>query len=129
MKPPDNTRLYESDLATFWFDENYILCAIAKKTHRTVDKQKKTYELIRQISDNKKVCILSDATSVSPLDKETREYVALEIPTIFKAMAIISASALGRTIANIFLTLKRQPVPIKMFANEKDAKEWLKQYL
>ena len=129
MNLPDNTELFEGELATFWFDENGILCALAKNTPRSIEKQKKNYAFIRQITGNKKVCLLSDTTSSSPQDKETRDYAASELPNVFKAMAVISKSAAGLFIANIFVALKHQPIPIKMFADENQAKEWLKEYL
>jgi len=129
MRPPPNTEVFETELATIWFDENGILCSISKKTNRTLDKQKKTLELIKRISGNKKVCVLSEITNIPPQDHETRNYVASESPTMFKAMAFVSNSFLSRTIIKIFLALKGQPIPIKMFGDENEAKEWLKQYL
>ena len=73
--------------------------------------------------------MLSDATSSSPQDREVRDYIAAEMPNIFKAMAVVSTSVVGKFIVNLFLVIKKQPVPIKMFSNESDAKEWLKNYL
>jgi hypothetical protein len=131
IKLPESgsTKIFEGELATLWFDENGILCALAKSVPRTLEKQKENYTFIRQITGNKKVCLLSDTTSSRPQDKETRDYMARELPNVFKAMAVISESVTGIFITNVFLTLKRQPIPIKIFSDEKKAKEWLKQYL
>jgi hypothetical protein len=129
MKPSTNTKIFEGELATFWLDEHGILCALSKNTLRTLEKQKKNYEFIKEIVGNKKVCLLSDTTSSSPQDRKTREYSAIELPKMFNAMAVISDSVLGRYIANLFVVLKNQPIPIKMFDDEQEAKEWLKQYL
>jgi hypothetical protein len=129
MTPPDNAEIYEGELATFWFDDNGILFANAKNTPRTLEKQIKNYEFLKQITGDKKVCLLSDTTNTSPQDKETRDYVAKEIPNIFKAMAVISTSVMGGFTSNVFIAIKQQPVPLKMFENESEAKEWLKQYL
>ena len=129
MKPPDNAKIIEGELATFWFDESGILCAIAKNVPRSLEKQRDNYVFIKQITGNKKVCLLSDTTSSTPQDKETRDYSATEMPNVFKAMAIISDSVLGQFSANVFLALKDQPIPIKFFADENTAIEWLKAYL
>jgi len=129
MKPQGNTPVYESDVQTFWFDESGILCAVSKDTPRTLERQQKTYDLVKQISGNKKVCYLTEVTHVQPPDRETREYVLKESPNLFKAVAVISNSVLGRMIANILFRMKNQPYPTKMFSNENEAKEWLKQYL
>jgi hypothetical protein len=129
MKPPANTELFEGELATFWIDEHGILCAISKSASRSLEKQKKNYEFIRQITGDKKICLLSDTTTSSPQDKETRDYTATQLPLLFNAMAIVSDSIVGRFTTNVFLALKQQPIPIKFFSNEEDARKWLLQYL
>ncbi|MGZ3885238.1 MAG: DUF7793 family protein [Bacteroidia bacterium] len=129
MIPPPHVKLFDGELATLWFDEHGILCAVAKAVPRSLEMQKANYDFIRQITGGKKVCLLSDTTSSSPQDKETRDYIAAQIPDVFKAMAVISGSASGRFITNVFLAIKQQPIPMRFFSNEADAKEWLKQYL
>jgi hypothetical protein len=42
---------------------------------------------------------------------------------------MISNSQLGKMLANMFFNMKKQPYPTKMFTDETEAKEWLKQYL
>lgn len=130
MKPPAGATIYEQELATFWFGEDGILYAKAKNAQRTLEIQKRTYEFIRQISGGKKVCLLSDLSSGgSAHDDETREYMAREMPHLFKAMALISTSAFARMATNTFMTLKGLPVPLRSFDNEEEAREWLKEYL
>ena len=129
MKPPDNTEIFETELATLWLDKDGILNQISKPVDRSLDRMKQSYNLIRQISNNNKVCLIGDISHSKPLDKEVRDYAAVEIPKLFKAIAVISTSPLGTMISNIFLKLKGQPVPMKLFTHEKEAKKWLKQYL
>ena len=129
MKPPPDARIFVTELSTFWIDEDGILCTVSKNTERTLEKQKKTFELVKKVIGNKKVCLLAEITNLAPQDKETRDYVALETPKMFKATATISNSVLSRFIVKIFLTLKGQSIPTKMFDDEHKAKEWLKQYL
>jgi hypothetical protein len=103
-----------------------ILFAIAKPTPRTLNRQKANYELLKRITNNKRVCLLADTTHAAAQDKETRDYSVKEMPNVFKAMAIVSASYFGRFISYIFLRLKKQPIPIQVFAAEKEAQVWLK---
>lgn len=129
MQVPPNVKTFEGGLATFWLDEHGILYAVSKTTPRTLERQIANYELIAKITGNKKVCLLSDTTNSSPQDKETRDYMAAHLPDLFKAMAVISASSGGRFITNIFLALKQQPIPIRFFTDEEEAKAWLMKYL
>ncbi len=130
MLLPENTEVYEFPTSTMWFDENGILCSIAKKVpQQTVEEAKETMEEFRKITGGKKICILSDSTNSTPVNKEMRDYLAKVIPEIAKAIAIISGSAMGKMVANLFFSIKKQPYPVKMFTDETEAKEWLKQYL
>ncbi len=130
MVLPENTEVIEFPTSTMWFDENGILCSIAKKVpQQTVEEAKKTMEELRKITGGKKICLLSDSTHSTPLNKEMRDYAAEVMPEIAKAVAVISRSAVGKMAANLFFSIKKQPFPVKMFSDENEAKEWLKQYL
>lgn len=130
MVPPDDVKVIEFPTSTMWFDEHGILCSVSKKVpQQTVEEAKKTIAAFIQLTGGKKICLLSDSTDSDPLNKEMRDYVAEVIPEIVKAVAVISRSAVGTMAANLFFSIKKQPYPVKMFTEESEAKEWLKQYL
>ncbi len=130
MLPPDNAKLFEFPTTILWFDESGILCSIAKKVpQQTVEETKKMLDEFKKITGGKKVCMLSDSTDSAPINKELRDYLAEVIPEIVIAIAIISRSAVGKMVANLFFSIKKQPYPVKMFVDEEEAKTWLKQYL
>lgn len=130
MVPPENAKIIEFPTSTMWFDESGILCSIAKKVPaQTVEQAKETMVEFRKLTGGKKICLLSDSTDSPPANKELRDYAAEVIPEIAKAVAIISRSAVGKMAANLFFSIKKQPYPVKMFNDEAEAKEWLKQYL
>ncbi len=130
MTPSPNTEIFDFPNSTMWFDENGILCSVAKKVPaQTIEEAKKTMEQLRIIIGGTKVCLLSDSTDSPAPDKEMRDYAAEVIPEIAKAVAIISNSAVGKMAANLFFSIKKQPYPVKMFTEESEAKDWLKQYL
>lgn len=129
MIPPENATIYECELASFWFDENGVLCANSKSEPRTLEKQRASYDLIRQITGNRLVCLLADNSATYTQDDTTRQYTALEIPKLFKAMAVISKTTIGRASAHLFIHFHGQPIPIRSFEYEKEAKQWLMQYV
>ena len=130
MVIPENAEVFDLPTTTMWFDENKILCVISKKVpHQTVEEAKKTIVEFKRIIGGQKVCLLSDSTDAAPASKEMRDYAAEVMPEIAKAVAIISRSAVGKMAANLFFSIKRQPYPVKMFTDETEAKDWLKQYL
>ena len=130
MTPPKNAEVIELHSSTIWFDENGILCSIAKKVpQQTLEQAKESMIEFTKLTGGKKVCMLSDNTDSPPVNKEMRDYAAEVIPEIAKAIAVISRSSVGRMAANLFFSLKKQPYPVKFFEKEEEAKQWLKQYL
>ncbi len=130
MRPPPNAKILDQSNSIAWFDDDGILCSVAKKAPQpTLEQAKNSMEDFLKFTGNKKVCLLSDNTDSPPVNKEMRDYAAEVIPGIVKAIAIMSRSAVGRMAANLFFSLKKQPYPVKFFDNEDEAKKWLKQYL
>ena len=130
MEIPKNVKLIETPTSTIWFDETGICCSISKKhPPQSLEESKKSVEEFKKLTNGKKVCMLLDITNSSPSSKEIRDYAAEEMPKLVIAIAMISRSPLGRMVANLFFGLKPPSYPTKMFSNEKEAKEWLKQYL
>ncbi|HEY6161235.1 MAG TPA: hypothetical protein VI112_08430 [Bacteroidia bacterium] len=130
MEPPKNAKVYEFPTSTIWFDEDGILYSMGKKAPaETIEESKRTLEQFKEIVGHKKVCMILDVTNAQPNNKETRDFAAKELPPLVKAMALISNSPLGRMMVNLFFGLKPPPYPARMCANEKEAKEWIRQYL
>jgi hypothetical protein len=130
MKIPDNVKLIEEPNSIMWFDVDGILCVVGKKAEaQTIEEAKKSTEDFKKMVGNRKICMMLDITDSSPTTKEVRDYSAQELIGLTKALALISRSALGKMVANLFFGLKPPPYPAKMFTNEQDAREWLKQYL
>jgi hypothetical protein len=130
MVPPENAKVIELPSSTIWFDENGILCSVAKKVpQQTIEQAQAALEEFKKITGGKKMCMLSDNTNSPPVNKEMRDYAAKVIPDLVKAIAVLSRSSVGRMAANLFFSLKKQPYPVKFFDDEAEAKTWLKQYL
>jgi hypothetical protein len=129
MTPPANAKVYEGDLADFWIDDLGILCAVSKMVPRTLENQKANYALIREITGNKRICLLADNTLTYEHDDTVRKYMATEMPKIFKAMAVISRTVFGQAVSDTFLYYQGTPVPIKTFKEENEAREWLMQFI
>jgi len=129
MTPPINAKVYDGELADFWFDEHGILCAVSKMIPRTLENQHRNYQLIKKITGGKKVCLLADNTLTYEQDDTTRKLMAIEIPKLFKAMAVFSRTIFGQAVSDTFLYYQGSPIPIKTFKDEKEAKAWLLQYV
>lgn len=82
-------------------------------------------------SAGKSYPILVDARSVKSFTKEARDFLSsAEARVGVKATAILVSGLLSSTIANFFLnvTVRKQQVPTKIFADRGKAIKWLQQY-
>jgi hypothetical protein len=130
MQPPKNAKITEFPTSTCWFDEDGILYSISKKAPpQSMEETVKVVEDFKKMLGGKKVCMLADVTYSAESTKEVRDYAAKIFPDFIKAIAMISKSALGKMLANLFFTLKEQPYPTKMFNDEEEARQWLKQFI
>ncbi len=129
MRPPENAEIIETTLLTCWLNDRILYC-VSKKADRNMENYNELFQLYKKLTaDGNKICLLADATNGTEVEKEVRDFLAAELPKYIIAIAFISESAFGRMIANLFLKLKSSVLPMKMFANDKDAEKWLRQHL
>lgn len=134
METPTDIKLIDWSTSVMWFDDDGVLYSKPKpgvpepqlSREETLEQMKQFKKLI----GNKKVCMILETNSNSkPPKKEDRDFIAEQLGEVTKAMGLISSSPLSRMIANLFFGLKPPTYPVKFFSNEKEAKEWIKQYL
>jgi hypothetical protein len=85
--------------------------------------------LVKKITGNKKVPLLIFLGNSPVPDKETRKFSTQQLPDVYKAMAMVSKPGLSKFIMNILFSLKPAPIPMKSFSDDKEAREWLKQFI
>ena len=129
ITPPADHQIFEGEIATYWFNDDGILVSLSKSPRRTVANITENIALVKRITGNKKVPLLIYLTNSPVPDKETRKFVTEQLPNVYKAMAMVSKPGLATFIMNFLFKLKQPPIPMKNFTNDKEAKEWLKQYL
>jgi hypothetical protein len=124
---PKDRPVYEGEIATYWMQDG-ILISVSKSPRRTVANITGNMQLVKRITGNKIVPLLI-YLSPSPIpDKATRKFVNEQLPDIYKAMAMVSKPGLASFIMNFLFRFKPPPIPMKNFTDDKEAKEWLKQY-
>jgi hypothetical protein len=129
MNIPRDIKTFDHLIATFWFDELGILHAVSKGGPRTIEIMENYITFVSNMIDHKPVCILTDISHATPMDKATRDYTADKLQKVFKAMAIISGTPVGLMVGKVFLQLDGQPYPSAIFNSEEEARKWLMQYL
>ena len=129
MRPPEHVKLIEGEIADYWLDEDGILYSYSKSPERTVKNISENIELVKKITGNKKVPLLIYLRDSPVPDKETRKFSTEQLPNVYTAMAMVSKPGLSKLIMNILFALKPPPIPMKSFTDDREAKEWLNQFL
>jgi hypothetical protein len=129
MTTTENPEIFESEIGTYWFDRRGILISNSNKVRRNLENMRANVALIKRITDGKPACLIVHLTYSPKPDKQTLEYVARELPNIYRAMAMVSKSGIAKFIMSVLFKLKPPPIPMKSFSNESDARNWIMQYL
>ena len=128
MTKPTDKELYEGEIATYWVEDG-ILVSLSKSPKRTVENIKANVQLVKQITNNKPAPLLIYLANSPVPDKATRQYSTEQLPVIYSAMAMVSKPGLAKFIMNLLFALRKPPIPMKSFTDDKEAKKWLAQYL
>lgn len=126
---PGDRPIYEGEIASYWMDDSGILVSLSKSPQRTVANITANIALVKSITGNRKVPLLIFLTNSPVPDKETRKFVARELPNVYSAMAMISKPGLAKFIMNVLFRLKPPAIPMKSFSNDIEAKKWLRQFV
>ena len=126
---PIDRQTWESEIATYWFDDNGILVSLSKAVLRTVANISSNVDLVKSITNNKPVPLLIYLARSPVPDQQTRQFSTEKLPEIYSAMAMVSKPGLSHFIMKILFGIKSPPIPMKSFTDDKAAKEWLKQFV
>src|SRR4029078_2595847 len=129
MNPPEGIALVKGEIADYYYSPEGILYSYSKRPKRTVKNISENVALVKQITGGKKVPLLIYLSNSPVPDKETRRFSTEQLPNVYTAMAMVSKGGLAQFIMNILFKFKAPPIPIKSFSNDKEAREWLKQFL
>lgn len=128
MDVQKNIKTYEGDIATYWIEDG-ILVSLSKSVLRTVENITDNVALVKRITNNTKMPLLIYLKNSPMPDKETRKLSTLMLPEVYSAMAMVSKPGLASFIMKLLFSLKPPPIPMKQFSDDKEAKEWLKQFV
>jgi hypothetical protein len=82
---------------------------------------------VAALSGGARVPLYIDSTAPTSIAADARKYyLSEESSRHVSAVAIVAGNVLSRVIANLLIPVQRQPVPMQLFATEREALEWLR---
>lgn len=129
LQIPTDRHTWESEIATYWFDDNGILVSLSKSVLRTVENISSNVAVVRSITNNNPVPLLIYLANSPIPNKQTRKFSTEQLSSIYSAMAMVCKPGLSKFIMNILFGLNPPPIPMKSFTDDNAAREWLKQFI
>ena len=129
IAPQTNSNTFEAQYATMWVEDDIMCCKYSSNLHMSLAVAKSCVEARLLFSKGKSYALLVDMRGIKSTNTEARKYMASQGTEHVKAGALITGSPMNRTIGNIFLTIDKPPIPIKLFTDEQKARQWLKYLL
>jgi len=123
IRPVPDTRTARIELA----DSGVVIVRIRNGARQSVSDASENVSTAIAMRGGQRCPILVDIRQAAPLAADVRRmYSGGNIADAFTALALlIDTSPLGRTMGNVYFSVARLPMPMKMFAEEKKALEWL----
>lgn len=107
-----------------------VKCYVHKDYFLELDDAKENLEVVKRFGNGKLIPVLVDIKESKGGSKECRAYFASEeAGKIQSACALLVSSPLSRLIGNFFIGLNKTKFPTKLFTNESEAMDWLKNFL
>jgi len=110
-------------------DDNIVYCRVLPGKLMSLEEGKVNIQAISKIANGKRVSVVVDIRESKGVTKECRKYFASkEVAEVQSACALIIESPFSRLIGNFFLGLNKPLFPTKLFNDEHEAINWLKQF-
>ena len=124
---PTSTTLVHHETGVISLDGWQFLYTIAEGEEITYEHAIEVIQIGTDLTKNKRVGALVDIKSTFSITKEAREYFALHAnQKQFIAIAVLSNNLASRLIVNFYVRINRPAIPTRLFAEKKDAVEWLR---
>lgn len=112
------------------FLDNGIIKLIPITSDESLDKAKNVLAEIKKIAGCIKHPLIVDVRHNISISREARQfYSGKEFADIVTSLALIVESPISKVLANFFLFMNKPPYSTRLFTNEDEAIEWLKDYL
>lgn len=128
LQPPKNA--VESSSGYTWLDDDGLIIAVASSHQlHTLEHALENHKINMELAAGKPRPFLIDMSLTKSMSKDARAFYAGSEPTkAITAVAILTQSNLGKTVANFFLKLTKQTLPTQMFTDYHEAKIWLSKF-
>lgn len=120
--------LIENDYAKFWIEKDILF--FVYKNGVTID-LKASMEIVKDrllLQQGKSFLIFCDIRGIKTIDKNARNYLAIEGSVLIEAVAVLSNTPLTITISDFYIKTSVPSITTKEFIEKSDAFLFLNSY-
>lgn len=112
---------------SFVLDERgFVLARVDQGMEMDIDSARAAVRTTFELAGEKCVPVLVDLRGIRYQSREARDYLSSsEMKAKFAAVALLIESPVSQVVGNFFIRLRQQPVPTRLFLDEKLAVNWL----
>lgn len=119
--------LLENELIRFQIVDDILFSQFKSPIDINKDRVMELIELRHTISQNKKQYWCCDFTGLKSYTQEAHNYAGTYGQELLHACATVVDPQMNKFIANFFMVIKLPRVPMRVFADKKEAVNWLKE--
>jgi hypothetical protein len=120
---------FENEYASFWIEEGIVFFVYKPNSVVSLEAAQKIVADRVRFQKQEDFPIYCDIRGMKSADKEARNYLAKEGSSYARAVAVVVDSPMSKIIGNIYLGLNKPITPSRLFTDQKDAVEYLKQFV
>jgi hypothetical protein len=131
LLPPVDVHVIKTTAYSTWMGKDGVARTVVKPDIEvTLREAQENTNAVFALYVDRKFPLLIDARNIKYITKEARDHFSIRNrETKITAFAILIYSPLSRIIGNFFMGLNKPSVPARLFTDEEQAVQWLKQYL
>lgn len=115
---------------TWMGSDGVVRTCVKKDIEITLEHAIENTHAVSSFFKGKKYPILIDSRGIRSMSYEARKHFSVRgRDTKTNAFGIVIGSSISRVLGNFYLGINKPAVPTKLFDNEDEALEWLKQFV
>ena len=119
----------ETPYVSLHIEKGIMHCIFRSNLHMDLEVAKQCVGARIEFSKGISYPCLIDMEGVKSTDSKARVYMAKEGARLMKAGAMLTSSMYTKMLGNVFLTINKPEIPVRLFSDKATAIKWLKQYL
>ena len=117
----------ENNYVQAWISDDLLYMVYKKGAIIGLDAAKEIVKLRMSLSAGKAYNVICYYNNIEVVSTEAKKYLAAkESCQEVKKVAFIVNSLFTKHVGNAFISFNKPPVPVKLFVNEKEGIDWLK---